>query len=564
MNSIRKRLLLGFSLILILLITLGTIGLYEMKEINQNVEHIYSEQLNGINYIKEAKYYIVRVQNAEKNVLLASTLDEKKEHSMHLDELYSYGIIDNLNSFKKMVHQNDVRKIDGLISKVTEIKKLEMNIVDTSINGNNIEALSLTKEADAKFQDIEKLTDEISKEKLSEAKNSYEKSITIYNKDIKLVIGFVIIASLISILASIIISSSIIKPLNKSVEFASELAKGNLTISMNLHLKNELGVLVNSLNNTGEKIKDIVSQIRSASIEVTSGSEQLSASIEDTNKVMNEIGYKISEISTNIQNIIFSVEGIDTSIQNIAKSSNEVSILTDEAEKDSVTLKEYAEKGKSSVDIAVHSMIDIEDAAKEVKLSINELDILSRKIEDITSMIANIATQTNMLALNAAIEAARAGEHGRGFSVVADQVRKLAEESASAASKIESMILEVRNKTELAVNNINIAESKVKEGSSVSKQTSNHIDLVIENLNMLVERINLISKQASNQALSTEKISKTMKNIVINAHNVGSASQEINAGVESQIAVIEEISSTSEELLSMTENLNVTVGFFKI
>ncbi|MBC2581705.1 methyl-accepting chemotaxis protein [Clostridium sp. DJ247] len=564
MKSIRKRLLLGFSLILILLITLGIIGLYEMKEINYNVEHIYSEQLNGINYIKEAEYYIVRVQNAEKNVLLASTIEEKKEHSMHLEEFYSSGIIGNLNNLKNIVHQDDFRKIDDLINRITEIQKLEMNIINTSINGNNAEALTLTKEADTKFQDIEKITDEIAKDKLSEAKNSYIQSINIYNRDIKLVIGFIIIASIISLTAAIRMSSSIINPLNKSVQFAKELAEGNLKNNMNLKLKDELGELINSLNNTGEKLKDIVSQIKSTSTEVTSGSEQLSASIEDVNKVMNGIGQKISEISNSIQNTVFSVEEIDTSIQNISESSNEVSILTSEAKIESFTLKQYAEKGKDSVDIAIHSMIDIEKAAGEVKFSINELDVLSKKIEDITSMIGNIATQTNMLALNAAIEAARAGEHGKGFSVVAEQVRKLAEESASAASKIESMILEVRNKTEIAVSTINIAETKVKEGSTVSKETADHINLVIRNTNMLLERINSITKQASNQAISTKKIAKTMKNIVTNAHNVGSASQEITASIESQIAVIEEISSTSEELSSMTDSLNDMVGYFKI
>jgi methyl-accepting chemotaxis protein len=99
MNSIKKQLFGAFSLILILFITLGTIGLYEMKNINYNVAHIYNEQLNGVNYIKDAEYNIAIVEKAEKDILLASTIDEKKEHSMHLEESYSKGIIDNLNQF---------------------------------------------------------------------------------------------------------------------------------------------------------------------------------------------------------------------------------------------------------------------------------------------------------------------------------------------------------------------------------------------------------------------------------------------------------------------------------
>lgn len=179
-------------------------------------------------------------------------------------------------------------------------------------------------------------------------------------------------------------------------------------------------------------------------------------------------------------------------------------------------------------------------------------------------MISIIAKQTNMLALNAAIEAARAGEHGKGFSVVAEEVRKLAEESAAAAYKIESMILEIRSKTELAVNNITITELKVNEGTSVAKNTSSHIKTVISNVTSLVNELNLISKQVFNQAETSQKISNSMSSIVTNVQEVSSASQEISSNVESQVSVIAEISSTSEQLLTMTESLNNMVDYFKV
>lgn len=101
MNSIRKKLLLAFGVTTLFMFLLGSISLFELSQINQNVKVMYHDQVNGINYIKNAQYYIAKVQRTEKNILLSPTIDEKKEHTMHLEEYYSKGIIESLNEFKK-------------------------------------------------------------------------------------------------------------------------------------------------------------------------------------------------------------------------------------------------------------------------------------------------------------------------------------------------------------------------------------------------------------------------------------------------------------------------------
>jgi len=282
------------------------------------------------------------------------------------------------------------------------------------------------------------------------------------------------------------------------------------------------------------------------------------------NTVMNEIGVKISTITDNIQHIVVSVEDVGENSQDISNSSDEVSALASKAKFNSLSFKEYADKGKNSVDVAVSSLLDIETATKEVKDSITDLDTLSKNIGNITSMITSIASQTNMLALNAAIEAARAGEQGRGFTVVADQVRKLAEESASAASNIDNMIMEVKKKTEIAVKNILLTETKVKEGTSVAQLSKDQMKLLIDNMDTLIKEIEEISTQASKQALASENIAANMTSIIKNTQNLSSSSQEITANIEEQIAVTEEISATSETLSTMTETLNDMVKYFKV
>jgi len=564
MNSIRKKLFLAFGITTFLIFLLGSVGIYQLSEINQNVEEMYHDQVKGINFIKDAQYYIAIVQRSEKNVILSPTIDEKKEHASHLEEYYSKGIVENLNEFKSMSHESDNKQIDSLLEDIIKVKKQQLEAIDKSMSFKNTEAYEISKYNSAKFSTIEKTIDEIARHKLEEAKQKYDSSILIYERVIILVIIFTAVALIISIILAVTISSSIVKPLKKSVNFAKDLAEGNLTDRLNVKATDEIGVLVNALNNTGMKLKDIVTQIKLTSNEVALGSEQLASAMHNTSNTTTEIGEKVSNSSDNIQDIVSAVEEINKSIQAISASSNKVSIFADETKTNSFALKDYADKGRRSVETAALAMSDIQTSTAQVKGVIYELDVLSNKIESITSLITNIANQTNMLALNAAIEAARAGEQGKGFSVVAEEVKKLAEESAAAANSIEQMIIDIQSKTEGAVNSISLTEDKVKEGIAVSMDTKNQIKLVIDNMNILIEKIEEISSQTVEQAKQSSNISENMHGIVVNTQNLFSTTQEINANIEEQTYVIKEVSSTSKTLSTMTENLNSIVEYFKV
>ncbi|MBP2022877.1 methyl-accepting chemotaxis protein [Clostridium punense] len=561
--SIRIKLSFAFGTILLFMLLLSAVGLYEMKQINYNVENIYT-QTNAINYIKDAQYNIANVQRAEKNVLLSTTLEEKQEHIMHLDEYYTDGIFNNLQEYKKMHHATDKDKIDSIIKNIEQVQSQQSKIIQLSMNNKSSEALLLSAENSKLFKSIEDEITIITKNNVEQSKIEYNNSMSIYSKIVRLVLLSSFSAFIVSIVLTIVISSSIITPLRKSISFAKNLSQGDLTDNLTIKSKDELGILTEALNNTGEKLENIVTKIKATSLEVNTGSDQLAAAMENTNKVTNEIGEKTVNVTHNIQGIVTAVEQTNNNIKLISTSSDKVSFLSKEAKNNSLTFKEHAYKGKDSVDITVSTMSDIEEATKKVKTSINDLETLSSSIGNITSMITDIAEQTNMLALNATIEAARAGEHGRGFSVVADQIRKLAEESASATKSIEKMILDVKIKTKISVENILITEKRVKQGSLVANDTENIINLIIDNMNILVKQIEEISYQASNQATSTSSISYSMNNIVENTQLLYDASRDINSIIEEQIAVTQEVTSTTENLSKLTESLNSMVKYFKV
>ncbi|WP_161624487.1 HAMP domain-containing methyl-accepting chemotaxis protein [Clostridium sp. BL8] len=463
-----------------------------------------------------------------------------------------------------MHHATDKDKIDSIIKNIEQVQSQQSKIIQLSMNNKSSEALLLSAENSKLFKSIEDEITIITKNNVEQSKIEYNNSMSIYSKIVRLVLLSSFSAFIVSIVLTIVISSSIITPLRKSISFAKNLSQGDLTDNLTIKSKDELGILTEALNNTGEKLENIVTKIKATSLEVNTGSDQLAAAMENTNKVTNEIGEKTVNVTHNIQGIVTAVEQTNNNIKLISTSSDKVSFLSKEAKNNSLTFKEHAYKGKDSVDITVSTMSDIEEATKKVKTSINDLETLSSSIGNITSMITDIAEQTNMLALNATIEAARAGEHGRGFSVVADQIRKLAEESASATKSIEKMILDVKIKTKISVENILITEKRVKQGSLVANDTENIINLIIDNMNILVKQIEEISYQASNQATSTSSISYSMNNIVENTQLLYDASRDINSIIEEQIAVTQEVTSTTENLSKLTESLNSMVKYFKV
>lgn len=564
MNSIRKKIFLGFAIIILLMAGMGVFGLQILSGVNNSVKSMYHEQVMGVNLIKEAQYNLGLAQRAEKNVLLSDTIKDKREHSKHLENFYSNGIIKNLNEFKGMSNHGVQDGIDELITKINNFKDIQMEIINSSMNGSQDEAIKLASESMRKASETEKIIKEIIEHKLEEANKYYDSSQRSYNNAVRLVIIALSITILATIVMSIMLANSIVKPLHKSIDFAQSLSKGDLTKQINNKFKDESKILVEALNTTGNKLKEIMLNIKEVSNNVDYSSEQLSTALDDSNISMDSIGCSISQIGSNIQEVTNLVENIEKRMHDISKSSSDIIVLTKDIEDNSRILKNETQNAEQAVDILLHNNSDIEMATKEVKYSVEELSKLSKGISEIVDIIANIANQTNMLALNANIEAARAGVNGQGFSIVAEEVKKLSDESASATKKIEDMILMVQNQIEKVANNTMLTEEKVTEGSRVVSDTNENINRVMIEVENVIQNVDKIKRQCSNQHEYIELITDVTKGAVENAQKVTDSANQINSSIQEQIATSEEIGATSEQLSSMTDKLDKMIDYFKV
>ncbi len=328
------------------------------------------------------------------------------------------------------------------------------------------------------------------------------------------------------------------KPVQKLIEKLEHIAKGDLTVDLNIGIdnKNEIGILAHHINMLVNSFKNNIHKIIDVSIQLGSQSEELSSTSNEFEKSTGDMRYKASGITE-------SIKQMSIAIIEVAKNSNSSAEKAEQTER-------VVESGTKSVQGVAEEMKNIEKAVVKVSDTITELGSSSEKIGEIIGVINDIADQTNLLALNAAIEAARAGEQGRGFAVVADEVRKLAERTTKATKEIESMILSIQKSTEDAVKSMQGTKENVSKGTEVAQKSAEAISNINYLMARLKEMITQIAAASEEQSQTSEEISHSSEEIIKSQDNVASGSK--------QVAV------SAAELAHLASELVKTVNVFKI
>ena len=251
------------------------------------------------------------------------------------------------------------------------------------------------------------------------------------------------------------------------------------------------------------------------------------------------------------------VENISDKINIVSENTKLVSTLTDNA-------KTSANAGEDAIEKAINQMKIIEEKTTETSTIISELEEKSIKIGQILDTIKSISEQTNLLALNAAIESARAGEAGRGFSVVADEIRKLAEQSQESTKEIATIISDVQSKTNNAVSVMNENSKEVDTGAKVVNIAGTSFHEILQMIREIANQIHEISNSISEINTGTKDSVSSVNNIQNISMKIADESQTISAAAEEQLASVEEIASSSKLLSKMSEDLQIVISRFKI
>lgn len=369
---------------------------------------------------------------------------------------------------------------------------------------------------------------------------------------------------IISIILIYITTLSIINPLQKLSRSVELIGKGDLTVSIESKRQDEIGILTHAFNQMLQDLKAIISVINHNSSELNETTSHLLTSASETKAACGEVAITMEQIAENVgiqQKSLGEsaqvLQEMSMSINHVAGNSSIVSQLSSHTHGE-------VQSGNQKINKLIQQMNTISNSVDESSSSIMTLKGHSQEIESIVNIIQEISSQTNLLALNAAIEAARAGEAGKGFAVVADEVRKLAEQSEKSTVRIRNIIDRINKDTSQTVDVMDIVLTNVKEGMNAVGETGNvfrNISVAIEEVNEKIQEVTATSEELS---AATEEIATSANETARIAEQASADTRDTVKVTSSQEMLMTDMSKSIEKLAVMASTMKELTDRFKL
>ncbi len=521
-----------------------------INSVDKSIEKIHARSTSLMNdYIDQGNKEIVR-----NFVILIDKISTAKEYSIHMIAVTTE-ILSGSNKLGELFVTLDkyVKELKKLTSDMRKISRDSFNQKELAVLNKTIEEVDdLISRSHSVFNHYA----QVSKE-LYDLQNSFLNQIdnieNILGKDLgqasdRIVLGqkgalvsnliLTILTIATAIFIIIILNASVVKPLNLLVDRVSNLTSGDgdLTKRINITTKDELGVLANHINTFIENVQTIISEVKEATNEVASGNNELAATMEELSTTFDAQAHQISDMVNSMETVKDISYGTS---QNLDANMN---VLEDAATR--------TRSGADQLNGVQMDMMNIKDETVSLEQVIGELADSSNQIGEILGVINDIANQTNLLALNAAIEAARAGEAGRGFAVVADEVRKLAERTQHATGEIETIITTLQQKSNLASVEMSKSVDSVQAGVDNIGTTNEGFKTAVESVMNLHREMKDVAESVSNQF-------NTILTVV-------DSTQVIASGIEESNSAVSEVNRTVAHLQQRTDGLKTLISRFTV
>lgn len=515
--KVGTRLGAGFGLLLLFVTVLGAVGMNRLAFLQENIDHIVNQNFVKIelaNTMRDAvRYQAVALRDV---VLQEDLAFKKKELKLMREARKKYHTAEE--ELDKMIGASEA---SAYLTKAKASEALVQPLVDEtidfSLNDKHKDAGNVVRDKvrPAQIQLITELEEmlghfqKVNQEAAIEAKQTYRRT-----QIVMIVLGG--IAMFLGVAVAFFITRSITTPLNIAVDVAHKISMGDLTSKIGKTGNDEMGMLLQALGEMNLNLSKIISGVKDASNNVAGSSARLSGAAGQVSARAEVQVEQVMQVGAAMEEMAVSIAEVSEGASHVVEAAGKTQIIAQEGNKNIALGLESTRRISSSVEIS--------------SSNIEELSLEIQKISEVAKVIKDIADQTNLLALNAAIEAARAGEQGRGFAVVADEVRKLAERTSISTTNISDMVDSISSKTVAAVKSMSQVQEDVKDGASFNNLTHDilsQITVSAEEVNKLARDIaSATSEQksaTSETAVSMEKISVITEENSISIHDVGDA-----------------------------------------
>ncbi|MBR0583942.1 methyl-accepting chemotaxis protein [Bacillus altitudinis MN12] len=357
---------------------------------------------------------------------------------------------------------------------------------------------------------------------------------------------------------------SISSRLSNLARFSKKVSDGDLRDKLQIQSDDEIGQVGKGFNTMIDSLRSLIGAVQTSVENVASSSEELTASAGQTSKATEHITLAIEQFSTGNESQNDKVESSSEELEEMNRGLQHMNESAESITASSIKSTEIAGEGGQLVEKTASQMNVIDQSVKKAENVISALESKSKDITQILGVINGIADQTNLLALNAAIEAARAGESGRGFSVVAEEVRKLAVQSANSAKEIENLIKEIVQDIDVSQEVFTAVNQEVQSGLSFTEQTKVSFHNIFDMTKEISDQLQTMNRTVVQLSKGSAHVSEAVREIADVSRESSANIQDIAASAEEQLASMEEISSSSATLSSMAEELRDLISKFKV
>ncbi|MGG0839402.1 methyl-accepting chemotaxis protein [Bacillus paralicheniformis] len=563
--KIRSKLFVIIIISALALSIVGIQGIGGLSKLSKGSEVIYQDQLvpnqlfaklkaNNLD-LDTYKFELMVTKDNDRNETLQKHIKEKnEENSTLMEKIDQLKLMDNVSE-----------KYENFKTEYKKLQDISSEMLSLAVKNENDKAYDVyLKEMEPQRETVNQLIEDIQTLNADNAKTIYQRDSKEAGSIITLLIIVIAATLVLSISIGLLMTRLITKPIKDIQALFAETEQGDFTVKGTYQSKDELGLLTSSFNKMVAGVRSIIETVGETSHQVASSSQELSASADESTKASEYISTTIQELAVGSDQQVESVENSRTVITGMTEFAGRIS---SNAEKAAATADQTAMmslEGTKAIDKVSTQMKSINETVVSLSEAFKHLTERSNEIGNITEVITSIAEQTNLLALNAAIEAARAGEQGKGFAVVADEVRKLAEQSAQSAEQITRLITIIQNDTKQTMNSVISATGEVKEGLVVVHEAGGAFQKIENSITEVVTQINDVTNLVKNLTAGASEIETAISGVKEVAETAAGSTQTVSAATQEQLASMEEIAAASQILAQNAEELQHLIQKFKI
>ncbi|SET07998.1 methyl-accepting chemotaxis protein [Oceanobacillus limi] len=558
LKSVRAKLLAGFSLVILLSLLMGAFNFLAVNDTVSNTKEIADKELPLL--IADEK---LAFDMAERTALLRGYLlyDDPSFRDKFEGQTDASIALEN-----EILELSDSAEIEALIEKKIQWGTITDAVFKAYDRGDKELALEIMN------NDVQPLSEELMDD-LQGLAASREESINnrasevIASGETTIIAGLILsgIIIVIGIVIAIFTARIITKPIKTLMERMKSIASGNLgNQPLDIKSKDEIGQLATATNEMNASMRELLTQINSVSEVVSTQSEELNQSANEVKSGSEQVATTMQELSTGSETQANSSSELASMMSSFTELVDKVNDNGSLIEKASGDVLSMTDEGSKLMTSSTDQMNKIDEIVKEAIQKVQGLDDQSQQISNLVTVIKDVAEQTNLLALNAAIEAARAGEHGKGFAVVADEVRKLAEQVSSSVTDITTIVTGIQTESNNVSNSLRGSYQEVESGKKSLQTTSETFSGITMYVTEMANSIKEASSNLSTIASNSQEMSSKIEDIAAISEESAAGIEQTSASSQQTSSAMEEVSGSSEQLAKLAEELNGLVRQFKL